>query len=429
MSKGAAAARFEPLPVRRPGGVARRRLPAAGLAWRNLWRNPRRTWLTAGGIGFAVWMLVVAASLQTGSFGAMVDNAARLGPGHLQLQHPSFSDDPRLEHLLADGPRLLAAAQAQAEVAFVLPRAQAFALVSVGERSFGAAVVGVDPLREAAGSSLPALVRAGRYLEGPGEAFVGAALARNLGVAPGDELVFLGTAREGGVAAGVVRVVGLFESGQAELDRSLLQISLEDFRAAWNLAPGDLHSLVVLLHRAADADTVAARLAGPHHAALTWEALMPEARQTIELKQVGAWLMFALVALIVTFSVVNTFMMTVFERTHEFGMLMALGMRPGAIVAQLRLEALWLAVFGVALGIGAGAAVVGALAVTGLPLPAEAADLLARYNLPDRMYPQFSATAALVAAAAMLVGVQLAVWLPTLRVRRLRPVEALRSRE
>ena len=122
-------------------------------------------------------LLIVAASLQSGSFGTMVDNAARLGSGHLQLQHPAYLDDPRLEYLLQDGAALLAAADAMPGVAAALPRAQAFALVSAGERSYGAAVVGVDPAREAANGSLPGLVAAGRYLERPGEAYLGAALA------------------------------------------------------------------------------------------------------------------------------------------------------------------------------------------------------------------------------------------------------------
>ena len=157
--------------------------------------------------------------------------------------------------------------------------------------------------------------------------------------------------------------------------------------------------------------------------------LMPEARQTIELKALGARFMFALVAVIVTFSVVNTFVMAVFERIREFGMLMALGMRPGGIVLQLRLEALWLAVLGIVLGIVVAGVIVAVLAVTGLPLPADAAGVLARFNLPERMYPNFATDAVGVAAVTMLIAVQIAVWIPTRRIRRLRPVEALRARE
>lgn len=408
----------------RAGGISTWR-----LAWRNLWRNRRRTWLTAGGIGFAVWLLVLAVSMQDGSFEVMVDNTARLFTGHVQVQHPGYRDDPRVDYVLHDAGALAQEASRLAHVTAVLPRTSAFALASVGERSFGAQVMGVDPARESAASSLPGMAAAGRYLEGPGEAFLGEVLARNLGVAVGDEVVFLGTALEGGVAAAAAEVVGTFATGQPELDRSLAEIPIGDFRGAWNLDRDAVHSLVILLDRSTSSAAVADALAGPGRSSLGWRELMPELEQTVEIKRISARLFFALVAVIVGFSVVNTFMMTVFERTPEFGMLLALGMRHGAIFRQLCLEAWWLAALGVGLGLAASFVMVSVLSATGVPMPADAAEVLARYNLPDRMYPAFSGWSAVWAAVIMVAGVQLAVLVPALRVRRLRPVEALRAME
>lgn len=410
----------------RPRPIA---IATGGLAWRNLWRNRRRTWLTAGGIGFAVWLLVLGLSMQDGSFDVWIDNVARLLTGHVQVQHPRFHDDPALEHRLQNVDARVARLDDYPGVAAVLPRAQSFALVSVGERSFGAQVMGVDPGREQSASSLPTMVDQGRYLGGPGEAFVGSILARNLQLQVGDEVVMLGTALNGGVAAAVATVVGTFSTGQVELDRSLLQIDLGDFREGWNLGDDSAHALLLLLDHTADSERIAAQLAAPDIAVLDWRDLMPEAEQTIEMKRIGTYFFFALITVIVAFSVVNTFMMTVFERTPEFGMLMALGMRAGAISRQLSLEAAWLAALGVALGLAMAVVMVSVLAVTGLPLPEDAAGILAQYNLPSRMYPQFSELAAVFASVTMFLGTQLAVLVPALRVRRLRPVQALRARE
>jgi ABC-type antimicrobial peptide transport system permease subunit len=102
-------------------------------------------------------------------------------------------------------------------------------------------------------------------------------------------------------------------------------------------------------------------------------------------------------------------------------------MKPGAIMQQLQLEALWLALLGIAIGLAAAVAVVVPLGAFGVPLPADAADILRRYNMPERMYPAFSVVAAWLAASIMLVGTQLAALVPGLRIRRLRPVAALRS--
>ncbi|MCB1685318.1 MAG: ABC transporter permease [Pseudomonadales bacterium] len=406
------------------------------MAWRNLWRNRRRTWLTSAGIAFAVWMLVFAQSLQEGTFATMIDNGARLALGHVQLQHPGYLDDPRMEYSIDADPQLLEAIRSSSGVVNASARAQGFALVSHGERSFGAQVLGVDAVVEARWSTLPGMVSAGRYLAGPGEALLGSVLARNLGLAVGDEVVMLGTAREGGVAATVAEVVGLFTSGQAELDRSLLQIDISDFRTGWSLGPTEAHSVVVLANSVAVSEEVAADLlrlrqvrgSESDWAVLGWRTLMPEAEQYIELKRVGTRLMFAVITIIVTFSVVNTFMMTVFERTPEFGMLTAIGMRPGKIMLQLAAESFWMAALGLALGFGFSLLCIVPLMIYGMPLPGAADEILREFNMPDRLYPTFSMNAAVTAALIMLIGTQFAALIPMLKIRRLRPVEALRAR-
>jgi len=402
------------------------------IAWRNLWRNRRRTWLTSGGIAFAVWLLIFSISMQDGSFEVMVDNGARLMLGHAQIQHPAYQDDPRMEYTIDEVAKLLTMITSHPDVLAASPRAQSFALVSRGERSFGAQIMGVDAYEEARWSSLPTMIGAGRYLEGSGEAVLGSVLARNLGASVGDEVVLLGTAKEGGVAAIVADVVGLIESGQTALDRAVLMIPIDDFRAAWNMGSDEAHLIVVLTDSVMGSSEVVAELAANDEdgwRALGWRELMPELVQTIDIKQVSTALFFGLIAIIVTFSIVNTFMMTVFERTPEFGMLMAIGMKPGSIMLQLSMEALFLALLGVAAGVFLALLFLIPLAQVGMPLPAAATEVLAQYNMPDRMYPSFSVTAAVISGAIMVIGTQIAAFIPALRIRRLRPVEALRGAE
>lgn len=399
------------------------------IAWRNLWRNGRRTWLTSGGIAFAIWMLVFSISAQDGTFRLMIDNGARLVSGHIQLQHPKYQDDPRLEYTLRNVPALTAAVAARDGVLFASARTQGFALASVGERSFGAQVLGVEADQELAWSTLPRMQPDGRYLEGPGEAFIGSTLARNLGVGIGEEIVLLGSSRQGGVAAHVARIVGTFTTGQAHIDRSLVQIPIDDFRAGWELESDEAHVVIVIAEDVTTSRKLAGELEGPEHVSLDWTELMPEAEQMIEIKSVGAQLFFAVITVIVTFSVVNTFMMMIFERTPEFGMLMAIGMRPGAIIRELMVEALWLCVLGILLGAGISFVMIVILGEVGIPLPVEAAELMATYNIPDRLYPAYSMSALAVGATVMFVGTQLAALLPALRIRNMLPVVALRARE
>jgi putative ABC transport system permease protein len=416
----------EPLAVSHHGSVS---VGVWRIAWRNLWRNRRRTWLTSGGIAFAVWMLVFSISFQDGTFKIMIDNGARLFSGHIQLQHPEYQANPRLEHTLRDVDSLIAMAAAQPDTLFASARAQGFALASVGERSFGAQVLGVEADKERLWSTLPRMQAQGRYIEGPGEAFIGSVLARNLGLAVGEDLVMLGSSKQGGVAAHVAKVVGTFTTGQAELDRAIVQIPIADFRAGWELGPDEAHTVIVIARDVNTSKELARALDGPGRVSLDWTDLMVDAQQMMELKSVGAQLFFVVVTVIVTFSVVNTFMMMVFERTPEFGMLMAVGMRPGAIIRQLMVEALWLCVLGVGLGAGISFMMISILGQVGIPLPADAAELVAKYNMPDRLYPAFSLYAALVGAAVMLIGTQLAALVPALRIRNMRPVDAVRAQE
>ncbi len=193
------------------------------LAWRNLWRNRLRTWITAGGVAFAVLLIVSAYSLQGGAMRAMADNATRLLSGHVQIQNPAYADDPSLRNLVPDATAVARALAKVPGVTAVAQRAVGFALVSVGERSYGAQVNGVDPMAEGSVSTLPSMIIEGRYIEGPNDAVVGVVMARNLGAKVGDQIVVLGSQLDGGVAALSLTVVGIVQTGSAELDRALIQ--------------------------------------------------------------------------------------------------------------------------------------------------------------------------------------------------------------
>jgi putative ABC transport system permease protein len=424
---GASVALPMPLPAPRAGGVGLN----AALAWRNLWRNRLRTVLTAGGVAFAVMLIVAAYSLQNGAMGAMADNATRLLSGHLQIQNPAYAADPSLRNVVPDATAVARALAKVPGVTAVAQRAVGFALVSVGERSYGAQITGVEPSAEASVSSLPDMVVEGRYIEGPTDAVVGAVMAHNLGIGVGDEFVVLGSKLDGGVAALTLTAVGIVQSGSAELDRALVQIQLAAFQDEFGLAD-QVHMVVA---RVADFERVrdlvpavdaAIAPLGTNSVALPWQQLMPEVAQTIQLKRASSFVMLALVAVLVTFSIFNSFMMTVFERTREFGMLLAIGMRPVGIIGVLQIEAAWLALLGAAIGLTVGGALMVVTQHVGIPIGQMAEEVARRYHMPDRIYPALDVGTMVLAPVLMLVATQMAALIPALRIRRLVPVDALR---
>jgi ABC-type lipoprotein release transport system permease subunit len=278
-------------------------------------------------------------------------------------------------------------------------------------------------------------VVAGRGIASGDEALLGEGLARNLGVGLGDEMVLLGSAKQGGIAALALTVVGLFRSGQSELDRSLVWAPLPVVQNAFGLGD-EVHALVLRADRLSGVDTIVARLRAALPATLPdgtllrvrpWQDLLPDVRQAIAVDRVSAAFFYWIIMILVTFSVVNTFIMTVFERTREFGVLLAIGMRPGRILAMLQWEAFFIWLVGAVLGMALAVLLMLWLMQVGIPMGGDLASLSERMYMPTRLYPAFTPEALLTAPVVMLLGTQLAALLPGLRLRRLVPAAALRT--
>ncbi|HEY1710433.1 MAG TPA: FtsX-like permease family protein [Rhizomicrobium sp.] len=401
------------------------------LAWRNLWRQPRRTVLSLISIVFTGALLVFLLSFQIGVYGQMKESALKLFDGYAEMQAPGYADDPDLRRSLTDPAGLRSAALAIPGVDAAAARVNAFAILSHGERSFGAVVVGVDPASEPLVSKLATSVVQGRYLGGAdsGAIVLGQTLARNLKVAVGDKLTLLGSGMDGSVAADVLKVVGIYNSGIPELDRSVAEIPLSRAQETFSLGPR--------------ATTVA--LAGPtlpiFQSAVPaldgiskarglilrdWSDLEPEVRDSITLKYVTSAMLYVTLVVIVTFIILNTLLMSVLERTREFGVLMAMGMRPSLIGRMVWLELVILALTGAALGILIGGALALFFEAHGVTI-GDLGKAMAQYGLPSRLYPRFSVFSALAGPSALLFAISLGGIVPYLHVRHLEAAAAMRA--
>ena len=409
----------------------------AVIAWRNLWRNPRRTWLTAGGIAFGLAIVVFIMSFQAGVYDAMIDLASRLGSGHVQVQQPGYHDDPRVRNSMPNGTELTRRLAELPGVVAAAPRAEAFALLSAmsasgEERSFGAQVVGVDPALEPKVSDFAKSLTAGAYLASAGDAALGAGLARNLGVAVGDELVVLGNGREGDVAALALTVGGIFETGIADVDRAIVMMRLSAMQEAF--AMGDaVHRVVLRTASISDVpaltDAVREALAGEALATLDWQTLMPDVEQSLRLDALMGNLMYGVLLILVAFTIVNALVMTVFERTREFGMLLAIGMRPASVMAMLQIEAFAMWALGTAMGVGLVLGPVAYLQAFGFSVGDEIGAMGNRsgFLMPDRLHAALDARALLLSPAVVCVATLAAAFFASFRLRSMRPVDALRE--
>ena len=402
------------------------------MAWRNLWRHGKRTWLTVGAMIFSNSLLVFSISLQFGSYEMMIDNSLQAFSGHIQLQHPAYLEQPKMRYAvnnIADRAQRL---RDELELNSISARAAGFALVSSQDRSYGLQILGVDARHEPLVSTLPGLIRHGRYLK-PGaseEIVIGSVLARNLRIDIGDELSFLGSGFDDSFAAGVVAVVGIFESGNADLDRSVAEVNLTYFQDSFAM-DGSGHSIVIRAAQIEDVDSLITRLKAELQGSKTlvvrdWNELQPGLRQAIRADMTSAWFMYAVLIVLVAFSVLNTQLMSVLERTREFGTMMALGVRPARLARLIMLETGMMTGLGLLLGIGLGALITAYLSVVGFSYPGMA-EMAIKFNLPERMYPAISTLSLGLGPLIVAGGSLLAAIYPALRLRRLLPIEAMRA--
>lgn len=371
-------------------------------------------------------------SLQFGMYGLMIDNTLRSFTGHMQIQAPGYKDDMKMRQVVPDGTRLAASMRDGLNLQTIAARGAAFALVSSEDRSYGIQVFGVEPEFEPGVSSIPGMTAEGRYLRdmNAAEVVIGSVLARNLRVSLGDELTLLGSGRDGSFAAGVVTVVGIFRSGVSEFDRSIAEIPLAYFQETFFMQ-GAVHEVVVTTGNLDTVDAVRAHAETllPDDEQLVihdWNALQPGLKQAIQADISSAFFMYAVLVVLVAFSVLNTQLMSVLERTREFGIVMALGLSPGRLGRLVLLETSLMGAMGLALGALAGGLVTYWFTVNGFAYPGME-EMAANFNLPARFHPQVSMLTLLAGPGVVFVFTFLAALYPALRLHWLRPVQAMRA--
>jgi putative ABC transport system permease protein len=402
------------------------------LAWRNIWRHGRRSVLTLLAIAFGVVLLVFNIGIQQGSYDVMIDNTVRMFHGHIQVQRKGYLDTPRIRTSIPNVSKLAAGLRKATGLETVSARATGFALVSSRSRSYGVIITGVDPKYEPRVSSIPGTVRQGRYLSGPtaNEAVVGSSLAKNLKIKIGDELTLLGSGRDGSVAATVIPVVGIFNSGSTDFDRHMVHLPLQTFQELFTM--GDHGHAVVILGKNLEQlpDTMARvkNYLGPDSnlVALDWEQLLPGIKELIELDIAASWFIYITLVVIITFSILNTFLMSVLERTREFGIMMALGATPFRIGILVMLEAFVMSLLGIGIGLFLGAAINYYFYVYGFSVPGME-EFAKQFNMPDSIQPQMSFFVFSIGPSVVLGATMIAALYPALRIRLLKPVDAMHA--
>lgn len=397
------------------------------LAWRNLWRNHRRTLIMLLAIGTGVWAMIFMSALMRGMTDQMVLNGLAVLPGEVQIHHPAYRSDPSVVNSMAHPSAGLLQALQREPVTAWAARVRVPAVIASEYDSRGVTLLGVDPAAERALGSVPETIVAGRFLSGADDRGIvlGASLARKLDTELGKRVVIMSQDPENNVADRGTRVVGIYEARLASTEeqfiyagRDVIQSMLGIGTAVSEVAVtgGDYRQV------AAWAPAIAAA-AGENLEVLTWMTVDTFLASMLAMQDGFTLILMVVIFLVLSFGLVNTLAMAVFERVREIGLMQALGMRPRLILYQLLLESLYLLTLGLLAG-----NVLAWLTIKPLESGIDVSGVaqgMEMMGVGATLYPALAVQDMLMSSAVVIVLGLLASLLPAWRAARLDPVRAL----
>ncbi len=410
------------------------------VAWRNIWRNGRRTGITAAAVCLSTAVLVLTFGLMRGMKVDTMHNITHLVIGDAQIHAPGYLEDRSFYKAVVKADALLEIADKAGIKA--APRSFGYGLVSVGTKSAGARYWGVDPAREKVAFDLPKKIMKGRFLsekvEGRSymgrpvrELVLGRKLARTLHAEVGTEIVAVVQAADGSLGNELFVVTGILKTVGEEIDRSAAIIHKVDFAELF-VSGGRIQEIALNARDSMSPEQVVATMGGLEQGAeaeldvKTWRELSPSLADMMSMWDAGMWI-FALIFLLAAgLGVMNTMLMATYERIREFGMLKALGTTPWRILKDVTIEAFTLGLFSCLLGAGLGVLGIAYLAASPIDLSAAGGDLFLEGVAFEPMWrAAFTAKGVIQPVLVTLLVCVLASLYPAVKAARLNPVRAM----
>lgn len=400
------------------------------LAWRNMWRNWRRTAIAIVAIVLGLILLLLGNGLIIGSDQAIFGNAVRLYGGNLQVHAPGFREKAhRLPLLPLNGPdEVIAAARQLPEVVAVSKRINTGGMVASREGTFPVSITAVEPSVEAALSIQADNVAEGRYLmEGEGDAiFIGRGLANLLNAGVGDRVTLVGRSKQETMRQRTMTVVGIYDLGMPEAEERAVFITLPEAQSLYNLRDQVTEVAITLDDVGHEQNAMAAlRTALPTFEVDSWKTLRPEMQQTMEIKNAFTSFFGFIVLLIASIGVLNLMLMAVFERTREMGVLAALGMKGRQVMTLFLVEGSLIGAVGAVIGSILGMALLMLLAREGIDFSFASGMGEITALMGDRIYPTMSVGDAISRGVAVVIIAALASLYPAWQASRREPADAL----
>ncbi len=401
------------------------------FAWRNLWRNKRRTLIATSSIFFAVVMALIMRSMQFGSYEYMIKNTVSLYTGYLQLQGKEYWENRSFDESFEVHNSLLPLLQSQPHIALVNPRLETVALLSHHLETRVSPVVGIDPQQENRMTNLQSRIVKGTYLTDSSQGILMAeGLAERLQVTVGDSVIVFGQGYQGVTAAEQIVVEGIIQYPLPQLNNAMIFLALPKAQILFN-AKNRLTSVAMMIDDAKKLYELQSALSHKIDSSLVimnWEEMTPEIVQAIEMDNAGGILMLLILYVIIGFGVFGTVMMMTIERTREFGLLIALGMKREKLLIVSTIETIFVSMVGAIAGMIGAIPLIAYYHAHPIRLWGEAAEAMLAWGLEPLM-PFSNDPMIFVAQTIVVFFLALVMSLyPLFFIRKLRPVSAMQGR-
>jgi len=400
------------------------------LSWLNIWRNKRRTLITATSVFFAVLLAVLFRSLTDGIYDNMIHNVVSYSSGYLQIHQKGYWDEQSIDNTFEEDDQFYLELQENKNVTHIMPRLQTFALASWGSKTKGVVILGIDPDKEREVNNLHEKIISGNYIETVNDkgVVIGEGLASQLKLQVNDTLVLLGQGYHASTAAGKYSVTGIIKLGAVELNNNVVYMPLKLAQYMCG-AENRLTSISLMLDKTNNLESSKRSLEksidSEKYELLSWKEMMPELHQFIEVDSSGHYIIIGILYLIISFGLFGTLLMMIFERKHELGILIAIGMKKHLLAIILLLESVMISIIGCVAGVVAGILIVKWFTAYPIHLTGEIKQVYEDYGIESIIYFSSNEKIFIVQTLIVLLLSIILAFYPGFKVMRLKPVDAI----
>jgi putative ABC transport system permease protein len=398
------------------------------IAWRNIWRNKRRSLIVITSVVVGMIAILYNDALSIGMVTQIFENQIGSHVAYIQIHRKGFNDNKIIQTSIDNPDSVGAILQQNQNILSFSRRVETFGLLSSALNSSGGMIVGVEPDKEQLVTTIKRSIVHGHYLTGAKhEVVIGQRLAEKLGVGLGDKVVGMASTMNGSVGSDLFRVVGIFETASSEFDKSYIYISLTNAQEMLEMGKRISEFAVITKQRerVEAVKNVLAKRLGQKYEVLSYADLMPLMLSQIEIYKESLYIVYLIVGLAMIFGIINTMLMSVYERIQEFGVLMAIGMKNSRLFTMVLTEAAFLGIVGSGVGMLIGYGMYIPLSTHGIDL-SMFSDSLSSFGVGSVIYPVLSSSTVVETLIVVPVIAVLGALYPALKAVRLVPINAIR---